>query len=74
MQTIPKLLKIVANLRNRFPSPYTIKDAKSWTNLVQKQKPECNFTISSQTEAIGCIGLEFQKDVHYRWGTRVLAK
>jgi len=57
---------IAANLRNRFPSPYTVKDAKSWINRVRTQKPECNFAISSQREAIGCIGLEFQEDIHYR--------
>ena len=39
---------IAAKLRNHFPSPYKIEDAKSWINLVQKQKPERQIILNDK--------------------------
>lgn len=52
------------NLTNRFPSPYTAKDAEWWLKHVQSQQPETNFAIASAQEYIGGIGFEFLEDVH----------
>ena len=54
------------NLRDSFPHPYTEQDAKTWLRKVKKQKPEINFAIVSNDEAIGGIGLHPQRDVYRR--------
>lgn len=54
------------NLRDSFPNPYTEQDAKTWLRKVKKQKPEIDFAIASNDEAIGGIGLHPQRDVYRR--------
>lgn len=57
-------LKIAANLRNAFPNPYTLKDAKEWLRLVRHENPERNFAIANENEVIGGIGLILKEDVY----------
>jgi RimJ/RimL family protein N-acetyltransferase len=54
------------NLRDRFPYPYTLSDARNWLNIVVDLRPETNFAIEVQDEAAGGIGFEIQADVGYR--------
>ena len=54
------------NLRDRFPYPYTREDGKRWLEIVTEIKPETNFAIAVQGEAIGAIGFSIQSDVGYR--------
>jgi [ribosomal protein S5]-alanine N-acetyltransferase len=55
------------NLRDRFPHPYTVADAKSWLGSVIGRIPETNFAIASANdEAVGGIGFILQQDVAYR--------
>ena len=54
------------NLRDRFPHPYALSDAREWIERATAQSPETNFAIASATEAIGTIGLTFGDDVHRR--------
>ena len=56
--------KIWLNLRDAFPSPYTLYDAKEFIAKVNALDPRTVFAIASQTEAIGSIGLGLGKDVH----------
>ena len=56
--------KIWLNLRDGFPYPYTLEDAKQFIANAQARKPETFFAIASSKEAIGSIGLEIGKDVH----------
>lgn len=56
--------KIWLNLRDAFPHPYTLSDAKEFISKVKTQDPRTYFAIASQTEAIGSIGLGLGKDVH----------
>ena len=56
--------KIWLNLRDAFPHPYTLSDAKEFISKVKTQDPRTYFSIASQTEAIGSIGLGLGKDVH----------
>ena len=58
--------KVAANLRNRFPHPYTQKDAEWWVNHVMAQDTTRDFAISDHSGAIGGIGLEFLDDVNFK--------
>lgn len=51
-------------LRDIFPHPYGLEDAKAFLNFVSAQTPEATFAIATPSEAIGCIGLTFGVDVH----------
>lgn len=53
------------NLRDRFPYPYTIEDAKSFLERVVAQKiPEQIFCIEVDGSLVGTIGLHRGEDVH----------
>ena len=56
--------KIAANLRDGFPSPYTLEDAKQFLDRVFAQNPRTFFAIAAPGEAIGGIGLMLGRDVH----------
>ena len=58
--------KVSINLRDRFPYPYTAKDARTWLEIVVGQKPETNFAIAVADEAVGGIGFTVQPDVGHR--------
>ncbi len=51
-------------LRDRFPHPYTLCDAKAFLSVVFEQDPRIAFAVATNVEAIGGIGLEFGADVH----------
>jgi RimJ/RimL family protein N-acetyltransferase len=57
--------KIWLNVRDIFPHPYTLDDAKWWISHAA-EKPGTNFAIINGNEAIGGIGLELQNDVYHR--------
>jgi [ribosomal protein S5]-alanine N-acetyltransferase len=57
--------KIWLNLRDLFPFPYTLEDAKWWIKHAG-EKPGTNFAIINGNEAIGGIGLVLQNDVYRR--------
>jgi len=54
------------NLRDRFPYPYSHRDAFRWLHHVGTQIPPHDFAIASAEELIGAIGLQPQDDVHRR--------
>ena len=54
------------NLRDRFPHPYTVNDARRWLDMVVDHKPETNFAIDVAGEAVGGIGFTVQYDVARR--------
>lgn len=54
------------NLRDRFPHPYTMSDARRWLESVIGFKPETNFAIAVGGEAVGGIGFTVQHDVARR--------
>jgi RimJ/RimL family protein N-acetyltransferase len=57
--------KIWINLRDRFPHPFTIADARAWLAIraADTGNPH-NFAIEFEGGAIGGIGIEFFSDVH----------
>jgi RimJ/RimL family protein N-acetyltransferase len=54
------------NLRDRFPHPYTVNDARRWLDSVIGHEPETNFAIAVAGEAVGGIGFSLQYDVERR--------
>ena len=58
--------KVSINLRDRFPFPYTARDARNWLDVVVDAKPVTNFAIDVAGEAVGGIGFTPQHDVDRR--------
>ncbi len=70
MQDAPSLIfhannpNIAKNLRDRFPHPYTEKDATDFlTATIAKPDPICDFAIDIDGEAVGGVGIVPQQDV-----------
>ena len=55
--------KIWMNLRDRFPHPYTKRDARDFLRMMQAQRPETAFAIAVGDEAVGGIGFVMLSDV-----------
>lgn len=58
--------RVWRNLRDRFPHPYTARDAEEWVGRATGMVPETHFAIAVGEEAVGGIGLELQTDVFRR--------
>jgi len=58
------------NMRDRFPHPYTVKDARDWIAFVATVPPGTNFTIEVDGAAVGGISFEPLADV-FRVGAEV---
>lgn len=54
------------NLRDIFPSPYTMADARAWIAATSAESPQTNYAIEVEGEAAGGIGLALQRDVEWR--------
>lgn len=52
------------NLRDAFPNPYTIGDAFGFIASCATESGQYIRAIEAEGEAVGSIGLVFQKDVH----------
>jgi RimJ/RimL family protein N-acetyltransferase len=50
-------------LRDRFPFPYTLADAKGWVAFNQDVRPVSNFAIDLRGEPVGGAGYVFGEDV-----------
>lgn len=55
--------RIWESLRDAFPSPYTMADAKRFVRTVTSQDPETHFVIEAAGEVVGAIGYRLQHDV-----------
>ena len=56
--------KVAANLRDAFPSPYSVEDAQKFISMCLKQVPYQVFAIEYGGEYVGNIGLHRQDDVY----------
>ena len=56
--------QIAGNLRDGFPHPYTIEDARQFIGIAMAKDPPTLLAISDGREAIGGIGLMVKTDVH----------
>ncbi|HLG13655.1 MAG TPA: GNAT family N-acetyltransferase [Blastocatellia bacterium] len=55
--------KVWRNLRDAFPHPYTMADAKSWIETASTASPVTSFAIEVDGEAVGGIGFTLRDDV-----------
>jgi RimJ/RimL family protein N-acetyltransferase len=55
--------KIWANVRDRFPSPYTIEDAEQWVRHCSRALPATDFAVEVDGGVAGGIGVVLQTDV-----------
>ena len=55
---------IARNLRDSFPTPYTIAHARAWIQHVKEHEAKTRFIIAYKDQAIGEIGFLPQWDVH----------
>jgi RimJ/RimL family protein N-acetyltransferase len=62
--------RIAMNLRDGFPHPYTMEDARSWIKMVKENKKDPIFAIEIEGEACGGIGLHGGQDV-YRFNAEI---
>jgi ribosomal-protein-alanine N-acetyltransferase len=58
--------KIWRNLRDAFPHPYTLADARRWIQVANPALPITNFAIVVEDTAVGGIGLVLKDDVFRR--------
>lgn len=73
-QDVETLVKAANNpqiarwMRNAFPHPYTVEDAKSWIKIANAPKPLRDFAICQVDGlmVIGGIGLKAGEDIHHR--------
>lgn len=67
---LPKLVEyadnkhVSKNLRDAFPSPYTLKDAWEFYEIIKDENPKMTFAIEFDGEYVGNIGLVIGKDVY----------
>ena len=62
--------RVASNLRDGFPYPYTLPDAKKWLNMVGDNREDIILAIEINGEAAGGIGLHGLKDV-YRYNGEI---
>jgi RimJ/RimL family protein N-acetyltransferase len=62
--------RIASNLRDGFPYPYTLSDARRWLNMLGDNKEDVILAIEVRGEAAGGIGLHGLKDV-YRYNGEI---
>ncbi len=55
--------RVWANLRDRFPHPYTIDDANAWVRHCARLVPTTDFAIEVNGEAVGGIGAVLRGDI-----------
>lgn len=58
--------KVSIHLRDRFPHPYTLKDAQGWIAFAGSAQPIINFAVELDGQAVGGIGLMPGEDVFRR--------
>ncbi|MDD3915430.1 MAG: GNAT family N-acetyltransferase [Bacteroidales bacterium] len=56
--------KVSINLRDGFPKPYTIENARSFKKMIDSQNPKTFFAIEYQNDYVGNISLSLGTDVY----------
>ena len=62
--------KIASNLRDGFPYPYSLPDARKWLQMVGEKQSDMILAIEIEGEAVGGIGIHAGKDV-YRYNGEI---
>lgn len=78
--------KVARYLTDAFPYPYTSKDGQQYLEFISTDNPAKVFAIDVDGEAIGCIGIFPQSDIHRKnaemgywlseqyWGRGIMVK
>jgi ribosomal-protein-alanine N-acetyltransferase len=57
--------RIADNLRDGFPFPYSVKDAKEWLKLIlPENSPPRFFSVIIENKIVGSIGLVSKSDIY----------
>lgn len=56
--------KIADNLRNTFPNPYSIEDAREYIGAVAQRSPQTDFIIEVDGEFAGRIAIDLKDDIY----------
>lgn len=56
--------KIWENVRDHFPHPYTLKDARAFIKIATSKNPQETFAIDYEENLVGGIGIHPQADVY----------
>lgn len=56
--------KIWRNVRDHFPSPYTMNDAKLWIKIANADATMLSLALEVDAQAVGGIGVIFKDDVY----------
>lgn len=56
--------RVARYLRDRFPHPYTLRDALGWIAYNEDLRPVSNFAVDLDGDVIGGAGFVFGDDVH----------
>ncbi|BDZ68409.1 GNAT family N-acetyltransferase [Methanobacterium ferruginis] len=54
---------IAINMRDLFPSPYTLEDGKNWLEITSCEEKNCFLAITVNNHAVGGIGLTLGEDI-----------
>ncbi len=55
---------VARNLRDLFPDPYTLSDARTWIAFNKDLLPALNMAIVLDEEVIGGVGIVLKEDIH----------
>ena len=58
--------QIWINVRDHFPHPYTLKDAKLWVRIANSDHSTINLAVEVEGRAVGGVGLVFKQDIYAR--------
>ncbi|MEO0332311.1 MAG: GNAT family protein [Bacteroidota bacterium] len=58
--------RIWKNVRDRFPHPYTMEDARIWVQMANQDPMAINLAIVVEAEVVGAVGVIFKDDVYCR--------
>jgi RimJ/RimL family protein N-acetyltransferase len=58
--------RVWINLRDEFPHPYALADARRFIEIVTAADPETHFAIVADGAAAGAVGLHLKKDIRRR--------
>lgn len=55
--------RVWRNLKDAFPHPYTLDDARAWIARTEHESPVTHLAIAMGADVVGAVGLEFKGDI-----------
>jgi [ribosomal protein S5]-alanine N-acetyltransferase len=66
LAAIANNINVWNNVRDRFPHPYSEKDAAAWIDFTLSKQPLTDFAIETDKMSVGSIGFILKEDVYSR--------